>query len=146
MSMTTRATPSPTNAAARRRLRRLTVDPPFQCAPALSSLPDTFLVTPFEISGNTLPPSSHRRATGEHATALSCARSARGDRAGTRAQQAAQAGCPAGLGCQAVAQPAFQPTVRGRPLHPVGSCLGPVSAWYCTGDFKCFPIVLNHRN
>jgi hypothetical protein len=36
---TTGATPPPLNTAARRRLRRLTVDPPFRCAPALSSLP-----------------------------------------------------------------------------------------------------------
>jgi hypothetical protein len=34
------------NVAARRRLHRLTVDPPFRCAPALSSLPGTFPVTP----------------------------------------------------------------------------------------------------
>jgi hypothetical protein len=36
----------PMNDAARRRLRRLTVDPPFRCAPTLSSLPGTFPVTP----------------------------------------------------------------------------------------------------
>jgi hypothetical protein len=42
----TGAPSSPMNAAARRRLHRLTVDPPFRCAPALSSLPDTFPVTP----------------------------------------------------------------------------------------------------
>jgi hypothetical protein len=67
------------------------------------------------------------------------ARSARGDRAGARAlHQAAQAGCPAGLGCQAVAQPAFRSTTRGRPPRPVGSSLGPVSARYCAEDFKCF--------
>jgi hypothetical protein len=39
--------PSPSmNAAARRRSHRLTVDPPFRCAPALSSLPGSFPVTP----------------------------------------------------------------------------------------------------
>jgi hypothetical protein len=68
----------PTNAAARRRLRRLTVDPPFWCAPALSSLPGTFPVTP---SRSPTTPCRHR-AAGEHATAPSRARSARGDRAG----------------------------------------------------------------
>jgi hypothetical protein len=31
---------------AQRRLRRLTIDLPFRCAPALSSLPGTFPVTP----------------------------------------------------------------------------------------------------
>jgi hypothetical protein len=78
----------PTNAAARRRLSSLTVDPSFRCAPALSSLPGTFPATPLEFSGNTLPPSSHRRAVGDHATASSRTRSVCGDRAGARA-----AGC-----------------------------------------------------
>jgi hypothetical protein len=41
--------------------------------------------------------------------------------------------CSSGLG-----QPAFQPTTRGRPPHPVGSSLRLVSARYCAGDFKCF--------
>jgi hypothetical protein len=68
-------------------------------------------------------------------------------RAGTRAlQRAAQAVCPAGLGCQAVAQPAFRPTVHGRPPRPVGCSLGPVSARYCAGDFIVFLIVLNSKN
>jgi hypothetical protein len=40
---------------------------------------------PLEVSGNTLPPLSHRRATGEHATVPSHVRSARGDHAGARA-------------------------------------------------------------
>jgi hypothetical protein len=43
---TTGAPSPPTNAAARRRWHRLTVDPPFWCAPVLSSLPGTFPVTP----------------------------------------------------------------------------------------------------
>jgi hypothetical protein len=38
LSPPTRAPSPPTNAAARRHLRRLTVDPSFRCAPALSSL------------------------------------------------------------------------------------------------------------
>jgi hypothetical protein len=135
----TTGTPSPlTNAVARRRLHRLTVDPPFRCAPALSSLLSTFPVTP---SRSPATP-CHRRAADEHATAPSHARSARGDRAGARVaralQQATQASCPTRLGCQAMAQPAFRPTACGRPPHPVGSSLGPVSARYCAGDFKCF--------
>jgi hypothetical protein len=43
---TTGARSPPTNAAARCRMHRLTVDPPFRCAPVLSSLPGTFPVTP----------------------------------------------------------------------------------------------------
>jgi hypothetical protein len=93
---------------------------------------------PLEISGNTLLPSSHRRTIGEHATASSRVRFARGGHAGMRAQQAAQAGCLAGLGYQAMAQPAFQLTARGRPPRPMGSSLRPVSARNCAADFKCF--------
>jgi hypothetical protein len=69
--MTTGATPPPLNTAARRHLCRLTVDPPFRCAPALSSFPGTFPMPPLEISSYTLLPSSHRRAVEEHATAPS---------------------------------------------------------------------------
>jgi hypothetical protein len=61
-------------------------------------------------------------------------------------QYAAQAICPAGLGCQAVAQPAFRSTARSRPPRPVGGSLGPVSAQYCAAVFKSFSIVLNLRN
>jgi hypothetical protein len=86
---------------------------------------------PLEISGNTLSPSSHRRATGEGPTALSRVQSARDDRADSRAaralQQATHTGCPTGLGCQAVAQPAFRPTAHGRSTRPMGYSLGPVS-------------------
>jgi hypothetical protein len=71
----------PMNAAARCRLRRLTVDPPFRCAPALSSLPGTFPVTP---SRSPATPYLHR-ATGKHATAPSRTWSARGDRVDARA-------------------------------------------------------------
>jgi hypothetical protein len=61
----------PTNAAARRRWHRLTVDPPFRCASVLSSLPGAFPVTPSR------PPATpcRRQATAEHATAPSRARS-----------------------------------------------------------------------
>jgi hypothetical protein len=45
-SSPTGAPSPPMNAAARHRLSRFTVDPPFRCAPALSSLPGTFPVTP----------------------------------------------------------------------------------------------------
>jgi hypothetical protein len=69
---TTGAPSPPMNAAAQRRLHRLTVDPPFRCAPALSSLPGTFPVTP---SRSPATP-CHRRATSEHATASSRARRA----------------------------------------------------------------------
>jgi hypothetical protein len=44
-----------------RRLRRLTIDPPFRCAPALFSLPGTFPVTP---SRSPATP-CHRQATAE---------------------------------------------------------------------------------
>jgi hypothetical protein len=118
---TTGAPSPPTNAAARRRLQRLTVDPPFRCAPALSSLPDTFPVTP----SRSMATPCRRRATAEPP-------------ASTSPRRAQQASCPAGVGCQAVAQPAFRPTACGRPPCPVGSSLGPVSARYCAGDFKCF--------
>jgi hypothetical protein len=47
----------PTNAAAQHRLRRLTIDPPFRCAPALSSLLGTFPVTP---SRSPATPCCHR--------------------------------------------------------------------------------------
>jgi hypothetical protein len=86
------------NAAARRRLRCLTVDPPFRCAPALSSLPGTFPATP---SRSPATP-CHRRATAEPPVSTPLRRPAHGLRmvtAPARAQQAAQAGCPAGLGC-----------------------------------------------
>jgi hypothetical protein len=142
-TVTTHRSPLPTD----ERCRSTSFVPPHH-RPAVPVRPCPLLLArhlprdPLEVSGNTLPPSSHRRAAGEQATAPSRARSARGDRAGVRAahalQQAAQAGCPAGLGCQAVAQPAFRPTARGRPPRPVGSSLGPVSARYCAGDFKCF--------
>ncbi len=51
----------PTNAAARHRWHRLTVDPPFRCASVPSSLPDAFPVTPSR------PPAAPccRRATAE---------------------------------------------------------------------------------
>jgi hypothetical protein len=122
---TTGAPSLPTNAAARRRWHRLTVDPPFRCAPVLSSLPGTFPVTP---SRSPTSP-CRRRATTEPPVSTPPRR---------RAQQAVQASCPVGLGCQAVAQPAFRPTARGRTPRPVSSSLVPVSAWYCAGDFKCF--------
>jgi hypothetical protein len=103
-------------------------------APLPLLLAATFPVTP---SRSPATP-CRRRAVGEHATAPSHARSACGDRAGACAQQAAHASCPAGMGCQAVAQPAFRPTARGRPPRPVGSSLRPVSARYCAWDFKYF--------
>jgi hypothetical protein len=99
------------------------------------------------LAGNTMLPLSHRRAANEHATAPSRVRSTRGDRAGARAlQRAARAVCPAGLGCQAVAQPAFQPTTRSRAPRPVGCSLGLILAQYYAAVFKCFLIVLNLRN
>jgi hypothetical protein len=105
--MTTGATPPSLNTATRRRLRRLTVGTPFRCALALSSLPGTSPVPP---SRSPATPCC-RLAADERATAPT---RARGDRAGApvlqQAAQAAQAVFPAGLGCQAVAQPAFQPT------------------------------------
>jgi hypothetical protein len=135
---TTGAPSPPTNAAARHRLHHLTVDPPFRCAPALSSLPGTFPVTP---SGSPVTPCRHR-ATTEPPASTPPRHPARGLRVVTvpaRAlQQDAQAGCPAGLGCQTVAQPAFWPTARSRLPRPVGSSLGSVSARYCAGDFKYF--------
>jgi hypothetical protein len=53
----------PTNAAARRRWHRLTVDPPFRCAPVLSSLPCAFPVTPRDLRQHlaTVEPPSIRR-------------------------------------------------------------------------------------
>jgi hypothetical protein len=76
-SMTTGATPPPLNAAARHRLRRLTIGPPLWCAPTPSSLPGT-PCAPLEISSRTLPPASRHRAVGERApvTALRVASSA----------------------------------------------------------------------
>jgi hypothetical protein len=87
-STTTGATPLPSNTAAQHRLRRLTVGPPLQCAPAPSSLPGTYPVVP----SRSLATPCRRLATGEHATAPSRAQSARGDQAGARAlPRAAQA-------------------------------------------------------
>jgi hypothetical protein len=80
-STTTGATPPPLNTTARRRLRRLAVDPPFRCAPTLSSLPDA---TPGPHRCSSATP-CRRRAIGERAAAPSLVRSARGDHAGTRA-------------------------------------------------------------
>jgi hypothetical protein len=87
-SATTGAPSPPTNVVARRRLYRLTVDPPFRCAPALSSFSDTFSVNP--------------RGLRQHLAAVELPLSRRRGRrhAVPRAlQQAAQAGWPAGLGC-----------------------------------------------
>jgi hypothetical protein len=81
--MTTGAPSPPTNAAARRRLHRLTVDLPFRCAPALSSLPGTFPVTP---SRSPATP-CRRRATAEPPTSTPPRRPTRGDRADVRALQ-----------------------------------------------------------
>jgi hypothetical protein len=134
-----RRSPLPTD----ERRRPLPFAPPHR-RPAIPVRPCPLLLArhlprdPLEISGSTLPPSRHHRAAGEHATTPSRARSVRGERAGARAQQSAQAGCPAGLGCQAVAQPTFRPTAHSRPPCPVGSSLGPVSARHCARDFKCF--------
>jgi hypothetical protein len=63
-STTTGVTPLPLNTAARRRLRRLTVDPPFRCTPTLSSLPGATL-GPHQCSPAT---PCHRRVVGERAT------------------------------------------------------------------------------
>jgi hypothetical protein len=87
---------------------------------------------PLKISGNTLPPLSHRRAR-HHVVPRAL-------------QRATHAVFPAGLGCQAMAQPAFWPTARGRPPRSVGCSLEPVSAQYCARRFKCFSIVLNSKN
>jgi hypothetical protein len=122
---TTGAPFPPMNAAARRHWHRLTVDPPFRCAPVLSYLPETFPVTP---SRSPATP-CRRRATAEATTSTPPHRPARSRPAGR---------LPAGLGSQAVAQPAFRPTAHGRPPCPMGSSLGPVSVRYCAGDFKCF--------
>jgi hypothetical protein len=137
-SAPTRAPSPPMNAAARRRLRCLTVDPPFRCAPALSSLPGTFPVIP-----SRSPATPYRRqSTAEPSASTPPCRPTCGLRVVTapaRAlQQDAQTGCPGGLGCQAVAQSAFRPTARGRLPCSVGSSLGPISAWYCARNFKCF--------
>jgi hypothetical protein len=63
-SRTTRATPPPLNAAARRRLLRLTVGTPFRCAPTPSSLPGASPVAP---SRSPVTP-CRRRATTEPPT------------------------------------------------------------------------------
>jgi hypothetical protein len=116
--MTTRATPPPLNTATPGAFRRPTPFAPPHRRPAVPVHPYPLLLArhlpcgPLEISGNTLLPPSHRRA--------------------------AQAVCPAGLGCQAVAQPAFRSTTRGRPPRPVGYSLRPVSAQYYAGKFNCF--------
>jgi hypothetical protein len=141
--------PTPTVATHRSPLptdehRRPTPFAPPHRRPAVLVRPCPLLLTrhlprdPLEISGNTLPPLSHRRAADEHAIVPSCAQSARGDRTGARAAAGRAGRLLAGLGCQAVAQPAFRPTARGRPPRPVGSSLGPASTRYCAGDFKCF--------
>ncbi len=81
---TTGAPSPPTNAAARRRLHRLTVDPPFRCASVLSSLPGAFPVTPSR------PPAApcRRRATAEPPASTPPRRPARGDRADAHAVRA----------------------------------------------------------
>jgi hypothetical protein len=84
-STTTRATPPPLNTAARRRLRRLAVDPPLLCAPAPSSLPDTSSVAP---SRSPATPCRWLGTTGERATAPSRALWGRGDHAGARTAHA----------------------------------------------------------
>jgi hypothetical protein len=53
-------------------------------------------------------------------------------------QQATQADCPAGLGCQAVAQLVFRLTARGRPPRPVGSSLGLISGPVLCRGFNRF--------
>jgi hypothetical protein len=90
MPTTTEATPLPLDTAARRRLRHFTIDPPFRCAPALSSLLGTLPVAP-----SRSPATSCRcRATVEPPASMPLRRPARGARA---LQQAAQAVCSAGL-------------------------------------------------
>jgi hypothetical protein len=79
-SATTGAPSPPPNAAARRCLRHLTVDLPFRCAPALSSLSGTFPVTP---SRSPATP-CHRRATAEPPVSAPPHRPVCGDRAGAR--------------------------------------------------------------
>jgi hypothetical protein len=80
----------PTNAAARRRWHRLTVDPPFRCAPVPSSLPGAFPVTPSR------PPAApcRRRATAEPSASAPPRRPARGDRADAPAVRAQRARRP----------------------------------------------------
>jgi hypothetical protein len=96
---------------------------------------------PLEISGNTLPPLSHRRAVGEHATAPSQARSARGDRAGTRRPVA-----PLGRAARPWPRRRFdRPRVAG---HRVPWALASGRFWPGTVPMilNIFPIVLNRRN
>jgi hypothetical protein len=80
----------PTNAAARRRWHRLTVDPPFRCALVPSSLPGAFPVTPSR------PPAApcRRRATAEPSASAPPRRPVRGDSADAPAVRAQRARRP----------------------------------------------------
>jgi hypothetical protein len=113
----------PTNAATRRRLHRLTVDPLFRCAPTRSSLLDTFPVT--HLRSPATP--CRRRANAEPPVSTPPRR-------------------PAHI-LRVVTAPARARYSRPcRPVAPLGWAarswpdrrFGPVSARYGAGDFKCF--------
>jgi hypothetical protein len=94
--------------SARRRLRRLVIDPPFWCALAPSSLSGVLPVVPVN---SLATPCRPRRAAGKRATVLPRARTARG----AHAMSAPRADFPAGPGRQAEAHAAVRPLcVTGR--------------------------------
>jgi hypothetical protein len=137
----------PMNATAQHRLHRLTVDPPFRCAPALSSLPGTFPVTPLKS-----PATPYRcRAAGEHTTTSSHTWSARGDRASART---ARARCsrprrpvaPVGWAARPWPSRCFgRPRVAGRrALWALAS--GRFRPGTVPGILNIFSIILNSRN
>jgi hypothetical protein len=88
-TMTTGAPSPPANAAVPELSSRLAVDSPFRCAPALSSLPDTFPVAP---SRSPATP-CHRRETAKPSASTPPRSPARGERADARAARAARARC-----------------------------------------------------
>jgi hypothetical protein len=126
----------PTNAAARRRLPRLTVDPPFRCAPVLSSLPGTFPVTPSRSSATPCRRRARPRTVPRVVTAPARARCSRPRRP------------VAPLGWAAKPWPSrrfSRPCVAGRRAP-----WALASGWFWPGTvpriLNIFPIVLNRRN
>jgi hypothetical protein len=110
--------------------------------PAVSVRPCPLLLArhlphdPLEITGNTLPPSSHRRAAGEHATAPSRARCSRPRRPVA----------PLGWAARPWPSRCFgRPRVAGR-RAPWALASGRFQPGTVLRILNVFPIVLNHRN
>jgi hypothetical protein len=138
-SATTGAPSPPTNAAARRRLHRLTIDSSFRCAPVLSSLSGTFPVTP---SRSPATPCRHRD-TVEPPVSTPPRRLARGACARNRPRRPV---APLGWAARPWPSQRFdRPRVAGRRVS-WALASGRFRPGTVPGILNVFPIVLNHKN